>query len=239
MLIAVGRATLLHFALAFTAAAVPSHRPQMLLQHACCLARCAGVPQADCERLSVRVGHLLSAYHTLGGLCSTLGLSLSAGVAQPYEPLAESSAAAAGPLRVLLTPAPSLEPPAGASLAAATAAASAGPAASSGGSPGLGAARGVVRPSPEEAAAKLLGAGASCSPSPAPGDRASGPPAPPQLPEAAAAAPAAAQRHPQAEPALAAALHPFREAVGELVAAVADPAQLRAWHFLLEYRQVG
>lgn len=44
---------------------------------------------------------------------------------------------------------------------------------------------------------------------------------------------------PQAEPAIGAALRPFGAAIDELVAAISDAAQLRAWPFVLEYREVG
>ncbi|KAL4422562.1 hypothetical protein ABPG75_008759 [Micractinium tetrahymenae] len=241
---------------------------QMLLQHACCLARCRGVPPSDREQLSVRVGHLLSAYHALAGLCSALDLSLSAGVEHPHAPLAASSAAALGPLRSLalapLTPAPSLEP-VGAAALGAVATALAGPASGDGGSAEGGTIEDRAGPAAEQASVKNDGAGTSRSPSPsldertmlvdpaAPAPAAAAPaaaaatvylqaaatdgpssPVPPRLPATAAAA-----QQPQAEPALAAALRPFGDALHELVAAVADQAQLRAWLFLLEYKQVA
>ncbi|PRW20575.1 E3 ubiquitin- ligase HUWE1 [Chlorella sorokiniana] len=76
---------------------------QMMLQYASCLARChSAAPPADRERLSCRVGHLFSAFHALAGLCSTLGVNLTAALAHPSRPLVDACLAVAAPAGKLL-----------------------------------------------------------------------------------------------------------------------------------------
>ena len=245
----------------------------MCLQYATCIARCRGVPHADREHLSIRVGHLFSAYHALGSLCAALHLSLTAGVAHPGAPLAETSAAALGPPPAPPPPtlllADSPPRPAGSSSgccsgggggggggggnvlsAAGPEAMESEPAAEDSGSPGSlkleemdaddassgngSAADEATLPAP------LLPGLPLALTAPAPAAEAAPvaqPAATPAVPPAAALA-ASPALEPQAEPAIGAALLPFGDAIDELISCVTDQAQLRAWHFALEYAEV-
>ncbi len=105
------------------------------------------------------------------------------------------------------------------------------------GSPEAGVMDGML----QDSAAELTPAPAPGAALPAPGgvQMAAAAHASPCQPGASIHLHSSAAAQPQAEPAIGAALRPFGEAIDELVAAVGDAAQLRAWHFVLEYREVG
>lgn len=68
---------------------------QQLLQYLYTLMHCPGVPARDREQLAARTGHLFSSYHSLGLLCSTLGLSLTTALHRPSNALIDTVAAPA------------------------------------------------------------------------------------------------------------------------------------------------
>ncbi|KAI3430304.1 hypothetical protein D9Q98_004900 [Chlorella vulgaris] len=68
---------------------------QQLLQYLYTLMHCPGVPTRDREQLAARTGHLFSSYHSLGLLCSTLGLSLTTALHRPSTALIDTAAARA------------------------------------------------------------------------------------------------------------------------------------------------
>ena len=241
------------------AATYPAVLPvlQMLLQYAACISRCRGVPQRDREQLACRVGHLLSAYHSLAGLCSAAQLSLTAGVARPSLPLAQASleaaAAAAAAAEAAAEGEGQLQQGQGLHYYASQDAGAGSNAAdmADDGEEGQEAAEATggthtteqcqqQGPGPEQGAS--------------PGESSDSPKAT-EGPAAATFLPAVASFPPtplqngrqvqqahqgqQEEAAIGAVLRPYCEAVDELIACIAEEGQLHSWHFVLEYGEVA
>ena len=203
------------------------------------------MPQHDRQALSCRVGNLLSAFHALAGLCSALHLSLSAGLEHPQLPLAETSAAALGPAPQLPAQQPEVALP-----PCVPAGSSSGSSGSRGSGADGGSAEEVASAAEDTAAvegeaaeSKATGMeGVEQAPPAQPTTALPPPPAPSPPPQhtSSVSPPARGAGQPlaEAEPAIAAALRPFGEAFDDLIDAVSEEGQLRAWCFLLDYGAV-
>ena len=199
----------------------------------------AGDRQA--QALFLRVGHLLSAYHALAGLCSQLHLSLSSGLQHPARPLEESSAADLGPAAQV----PAQQAPvSGAGLAAGAAASSCSldGGCGSGESSAAGSSSTCCSGGADDQRHHIPWPCADSSkdameadPSVQAESGSSGQPGS-TTPDTPTATGSSLQPH--AGPAIGAALRPFAAAVDALIGSIIDEAQLTAWHFVLEYNQV-